>query len=94
MVICILKCHFIYFAGNWSQQYHRIIRRFNNTIRGQFFGHTHYDEFEVMLSPKQTSFQPVNVLYVAPSLTPHNGMNSAYRIYEIDGQYPSQYKID
>ena len=32
----------------WSHQYTRIIQRFSNIIRGQFYGHTHYDEFSVL----------------------------------------------
>ena len=31
----------------WSKNYNKILRRFSNTITGQFFGHTHNNEFEV-----------------------------------------------
>lgn len=31
----------------WSKNYNRIVRRFSNTITGQFFGHTHTSGFEV-----------------------------------------------
>uniref|UniRef100_A0A6G1S708 Sphingomyelin phosphodiesterase n=1 Tax=Aceria tosichella TaxID=561515 RepID=A0A6G1S708_9ACAR len=31
----------------WSKNYNRILRRFAQTITGQFFGHTHYNEFEM-----------------------------------------------
>jgi hypothetical protein len=31
----------------WSKNYNRILRRFKRTITGQFFGHTHYNEFEM-----------------------------------------------
>ena len=31
----------------WSRNYYRIINRFEDTILGQFFGHTHQDEFEI-----------------------------------------------
>ena len=68
--------------NHWAHEYHRLIRRFNNTIVGQFFGHTHFDEFEVFYEDST----PIGVAYLAPSLTPHEGINPAYRIYEIDGQ--------
>lgn len=31
----------------WSKNYNRVVRRFRRTIGGQFFGHTHVNEFEV-----------------------------------------------
>lgn len=31
----------------WSRNYHKIIRRFESTVTGQFFGHTHGNEFQV-----------------------------------------------
>lgn len=31
----------------WSRNYYAIINRYESTIASQFFGHTHYDEFEV-----------------------------------------------
>lgn len=31
----------------WSRNYYNIIRRFESTVTGQFFGHTHGDEFEI-----------------------------------------------
>ena len=39
--------------GRWSHEYNRIVRRFNNTILGQFFGHTHNDEFEIFYGNKR-----------------------------------------
>ncbi|XP_064099686.1 sphingomyelin phosphodiesterase-like isoform X1 [Macrobrachium nipponense] len=68
----------------WSREYNRIIRRYENIIRGQFFGHTHYDEFEVF----HDGDRPIGVAYVAPSQTPWYYLNPAYRIYTIDGERP------
>lgn len=31
----------------WSRNYYEIVERYENTITGQFFGHTHADEFEM-----------------------------------------------
>lgn len=35
----------------WSRNYYKIISRYESTITAQFFGHTHYDEFEVFYDP-------------------------------------------
>lgn len=35
----------------WSRNYYAIINRYEATITAQFFGHTHYDEFEVFYDP-------------------------------------------
>lgn len=57
------------------------LRRYENIIRGQFFGHTHYDEFEVFHDGER----PISVGYIAPSQTPWYDLNPAYRVYYIDG---------
>ena len=69
--------------GRWSHEYNRLVKRFRNTIAGQFFGHTHLDEFEVFFK----DLEPISVAYLAPSQTPwmDQGLNPAYRIYIIDG---------
>lgn len=36
----------------WSRNYYKIISRYESTITAQFFGHTHFDEFEVFYDPK------------------------------------------
>ncbi|XP_063872462.1 sphingomyelin phosphodiesterase-like [Scylla paramamosain] len=68
----------------WSREYNRIVVRYENIIRGQFFGHTHYDEFEVFHDGER----PMGVAYIAPSQTPWFDLNPAYRIYYIDGDRP------
>jgi len=72
------------FLDRWSEEFGRLVFRFRNIITGLFFGHTHFDEFKVFLSP-QTS-EPVNVAYLSPSQTPHDRLNPAYRIYILDGK--------
>lgn len=39
----------------WSRNFYRIISRFENTIMAQFYGHTHYDEFEMFYDPHDLS---------------------------------------
>lgn len=36
----------------WSRNYYAIINRYEAIITAQFFGHTHYDEFEVFYDNK------------------------------------------
>ncbi|XP_076041029.1 sphingomyelin phosphodiesterase-like [Oratosquilla oratoria] len=68
----------------WSREYNRIINRYENTIRGQFFGHTHFDEFEIFYEGER----PTNIGYIAPSQTTWESFNPAYRIYYVDGDRP------
>ncbi|CAL1293894.1 unnamed protein product [Larinioides sclopetarius] len=69
----------------WSANYHRIINRFESTVRGQFFGHSHLDELEVFYDEDR---RPTNVAYIGPSVTSYDGLNPSYRIYTVDGSYP------
>jgi hypothetical protein len=65
------------------------VYRFRNTIIGQFFGHTHFDEFELFFAPPEQGSEAVSIAYLAPSQTPHDGLNPAYRVYTIDGNLKS-----
>ncbi|XP_011305839.1 sphingomyelin phosphodiesterase [Fopius arisanus] len=67
----------------WSANYYRIINRYESTIAAQFFGHTHYDEFELFYDMKNIT-RPVSVAYVGPSVSPYENLNPGYRIYYID----------
>lgn len=51
----------------WGQRYNVLIDRFQNIVRGQFFGHTHQDHFETMRSQVDNSV--IGTVYIAPSLT-------------------------
>uniref|UniRef100_A0A8C3M0Z1 Sphingomyelin phosphodiesterase 1 n=1 Tax=Chrysolophus pictus TaxID=9089 RepID=A0A8C3M0Z1_CHRPC len=73
---------------SWSWNYYRIVNRFEGTIAAQFFGHTHVDEFE-MFYDEETLTRPVSVAFVAPSVTTYINLNPGYRVYEVDGSYPS-----
>jgi len=73
--------------GAWGRNYGQIIERFENTVRAQFFGHTHNDQF-VVFYDSATQSRPLNVGFVTPSVTTYTGMNPAYVIYTVDG--PSQ----
>lgn len=67
--------------------YYQIIDRFNNTIRGTFFGHTHEDEFGVFYSNNatvQTANTAASVAYIMPSVTTYQNLNAGFRYYLVD----------
>uniref|UniRef100_F7DWG8 Sphingomyelin phosphodiesterase n=1 Tax=Ornithorhynchus anatinus TaxID=9258 RepID=F7DWG8_ORNAN len=72
---------------SWSWNYYRIVARYENTLAGQFFGHTHVDEFEIFYD-EETLSRPVSVAFLAPSATTYINLNPGYRVYEVDGAYP------
>lgn len=37
----------------WSRNYYQIVERYEGTIKAQFFGHTHGDEFSVFYDTKE-----------------------------------------
>ncbi|CAF4684401.1 unnamed protein product [Rotaria socialis] len=71
-------------AFSWN--FNRIVNRYENTIAGQFYGHTHYDEFN-MFYDEVDSNRPVSMAYITPSLSPRPFSNPSYRIYTMDGNY-------
>jgi sphingomyelin phosphodiesterase len=52
----------------------------------QFYGHTHYDEFEIFYDTNDFK-RAINVGYIAPSITPWENVNPAYRLYYVDGDH-------
>jgi len=39
----------------WSRNFYKIISRYESTVTAQFYGHTHYDEFEMFYDPHDLS---------------------------------------
>ncbi|KAF8793227.1 sphingomyelin phosphodiesterase-like [Argiope bruennichi] len=81
--------------GVWSSNYNRIINRYESTVTGQFFGHTHSDEFELFFDETSHN-RATSIVYIGPSVTTYDGFNPGYRIYTVDGNYPqsSRYVLD
>lgn len=48
--------------------------RYEGTVTGQFFGHTHKDEFQ-MFYDEATMTRPLGVAFVAPSVTTYINLN-------------------
>jgi sphingomyelin phosphodiesterase len=53
--------------SEWAQRYTVLIERFENTVKGQFFGHTHQDHYESVRS--LVDGHTVGTVFIAPSLT-------------------------
>lgn len=76
------------FYQHWSDAFHRIVLRYADTIVGQFYGHLHYDEFELFYNGTTKSRQTaVNTAYLAPSMSTRSGINPSYRVYDVARDY-------
>lgn len=69
--------------STWATVYRALVNRFRNTIKGQFFGHTHKDQFEVV-SSLQEGQTPAGVIYVVPGMTSYSYHKPCFRLYEAD----------
>ncbi|KAF0288119.1 Sphingomyelin phosphodiesterase [Amphibalanus amphitrite] len=67
----------------WSHQFNRIVNRYEDTISGQFYGHTHKDEFEVFYDLEDAG-RAVSVAYITPAVTTYSYKNPTYRIFHVD----------
>ncbi|KAF8591354.1 sphingomyelin phosphodiesterase [Ramaria rubella] len=68
-----------------SNYYNQIVQRYINTVAGQFFGHSHKDQFEIAYSDfdNQSAETADSVALICPALTPTSG-NPAFKLYDID----------
>ncbi|XP_016095597.1 sphingomyelin phosphodiesterase [Sinocyclocheilus grahami] len=78
--------------SSWSWNYYHIVNRYESTITGQFFGHTHVDEFQ-MFYDEDTLTRPLSVAFIAPSVTTYVNLNPGYRVYYVDGNYPGSNRM-
>ncbi|TFK72486.1 sphingomyelin phosphodiesterase [Pluteus cervinus] len=74
-----------------SNYFDQIMQRYQNTIAGQFYGHSHHDEFAIAYSnyTNRSEATAMNVGLIAPSLTPRSGQ-PAFKLYDVD---PDTYEI-
>lgn len=78
--------------GSWSWNYYHIVNRYESTVTGQFFGHTHLDEFQ-MFYDEATMTRPLGVAFIAPSVTTFINLNPGYRVYYVDGNYQGSSRL-
>ncbi|CAG9327656.1 unnamed protein product [Blepharisma stoltei] len=67
---------------DWAAHVNALVDRYSNTIAGQFYGHTHKDQWSITRGVK--SLTPLSVQWAAPSVTTYQGMNPSFRVYEAD----------
>ncbi|XP_069157313.1 sphingomyelin phosphodiesterase isoform X2 [Procambarus clarkii] len=71
----------------WAHQFSRIVTRYASIIKGQFYGHSHLDEFRVHYDVDAPD-KPIGIQYITPNNGPFHNLNPSYRIFYIDGDYP------
>ena len=71
------------YTSQCSKRYNALVDRFQNIIRGQFFGHTHYDEFRTVHEYFNYS-NVAGIIHIAPSLTTYTSKNPQFRVLKID----------
>ncbi len=65
--------------NNYSKNYNNLVSQYHDIIRGQFFGHSHKDEFRIIRNLSNNL--PTSMFYIAPSVTPFSIMNPSVRVY-------------
>lgn len=68
-----------------SNYFDQIVKRYEGVIAAMFFGHTHYDEFQLSYADydKRSHGNALITSYIAPSMTPMSG-HPAFRVYDVD----------
>lgn len=62
-----------------------IIERYSHIIKGQFSGHTHFDDMRIYYSLYEDfNLDVIGLLFLSPSITPYSGGNPSYRVYLMD----------
>lgn len=71
------------YLSECSKRYNALVDRFSHIIQGQFYGHTHNDEFRI-ISEYFNKTNPIGLILTAPSLTTYSFQKPSFRYYEID----------
>ncbi|KAI9495494.1 Metallo-dependent phosphatase-like protein [Zychaea mexicana] len=74
---------------DYSNYFQQIVERYSpHVITGQFYGHTHKDEYQVFYrrGENQTAENAISMAYVAPSITPFDEINPGFRMYQVDAE--------
>jgi sphingomyelin phosphodiesterase len=78
---------------SWQENFYRVINRYESTVAGLFFGHSHVDEFKVLYDQEDKT-RAYAVSYISGSVTTYSYLNPNYRIYTFDGVYEnSSYQV-
>ena len=66
----------------WSRHVNVLMDRFEYTVAGLFFGHTHNDEFQINRGAFTNG--PTKVQWIAPSFTTYTFHNPSFRLFQAD----------
>ena len=72
--------------GGWGREFARVVSRFESTVVGQFYGHTHQDEFIVFYEPEAANARATNVAFISPSVATWTNLNPSYTIFTTDSE--------
>lgn len=75
----------MFVLGEWSVRFRALVNRYTNIIRGQFYGHTHYDEFKNVKSYKEDE-KSAGVVWATPSFTSFPRKQPSLRMWEVDSE--------
>lgn len=67
----------------WGKRYNLVVERFSHIIRGQFYGHTHHDHFEVQHGERNKS-EVIGVQHIGPSQSYYDKRVPGFKVYKID----------
>ncbi|KAG0720315.1 Sphingomyelin phosphodiesterase [Chionoecetes opilio] len=67
----------------WSHVFNQIVYRYESTIRGLFFGHTHGDSWSVFYDQDNYT-RPVAVSFISPAGTTGTNHHPAFKFFEVD----------
>jgi len=65
-----------------SERYRILLDRFQHVIRLNLYGHTHFEEFEVIKSIEGE--KAIGVNHITSSFTPHQNQNPSFRVITLD----------
>jgi len=87
-----------FYLSECAKRYNAIADRFSHVIRGHFYGHTHYDEFQ-MVREYFNKEKTTAAIFVAPSLTTFPNYHPSFRVFDIDSDTKllkdySQYRMN
>ncbi|CAG0882217.1 unnamed protein product [Cyprideis torosa] len=71
----------------WFHHYAKLVDRYSDTIRGEFYGHHHAHVFNVVHTDRDPNNRnsAKSVAFLGPSMHTLTALNPAYTVYTIDG---------
>jgi len=73
------------YTTSCSLRYNALLDRFSNIILGNFYGHSHYDEFKTVHEYFNQS-NVIGLIQITPSLTTYSSRHPSFRILDMDSE--------